>query len=480
MGSGALVEGGRGVAGWWGARRRFPGTGGRERVRSSKAGVVAIGLVAVASGLLGLAVIENPGVALPFSIEFIALFGVTVLVLTRERDLEVRQWLTNLLLAALGLRLILALFVHFQLSPYFFAPDAIGYERMGKQIGDYWAGSGLVPQALREGWRPSYIHLNAVFHYLFGESSIALVVLNMFAGVWTALLTFYLTREFLSVSSAKVAALLTAFFPSLVLWSILNIRDALATLAIVLLVLYGVRLSKGFRASHVVIFAASLLGLGLLRDYMAFLVVSGLAIGSVTALRPDRLVGTMAFGTVVGLAFTYFADQVGLFSTMRPEEALETAQILRLGLQAGATSAFGIGAETETVGGALRYLPLGVSYLLFSPFPWAIQSSLQLTAMPETLLWYPLFLLALKGVRISLRGRLTNVIIVLAVLVIVVSSYALVEGNFGTAYRHRAQIMPLFFVFSGVGLSWLKERVITRSTWWRTRTTKVRLSAMRR
>lgn len=68
-----------------------------------------------------------------------------------------------------------------------------------------------------------------------------------------------------------------------------------------------------------------------------------------------------------------------------------------------------------------------------------------------------------------MRGRVTNALIPLAVLVIVVASYALVEGNFGTAYRHRAQIMPLFFVFSAVGLSRFKERVVNQTQWWRTR-----------
>ena len=427
-------------------------------------------MVATASALIGFAVIENPGVALPFSIELILLFGLTLLGLAREPDVAIRSWLVKLVMATLALRVILALFVHFQLSPYFFAPDASGYEQLGKEISDYWTGSGLAPRAIREGWRPGYIHLNAVFHFVFGESRIALVVLNLFAGIWTTVLTFYLTREFLAVRSAKAAALLTGFFPSLVLWSILNIRDALATFLIVTLVLYGVRMSKRFRPFYVLIFAAALLGLGLLRDYMAFLLVAGLVIGSFSALRPDRIVGTMAFGTVAVLAFTYFADEVGLLSVIRPEEALETAQMLRVGLQVGATSAFGVGAETEAIGDALRYLPLGMSYLLFSPFPWAVETSLQLAALPETLLWYPLFLLAIQGLRISLRGRLTNVMIVLAVLVIVVSSYALVEGNFGTAYRHRAQIMPLFFVFSGVGLSWLKERVIAPTQWWRTKT----------
>ena len=291
----------------------------------------------------------------------------------------------------------------------------------------------------------------------------------MFAGVWTALVTFYMTREILPVASAKAAAVLTGVFPSMVLWSILNIRDALATLCTVLIVLYGMRLSKRFQLSHLWIFAAAVLGLSLIRDYMAFLVVLGLAIGSVTAVRTERVVGTMLFGTLVAVALTYFADQVGLFSGIRPEGLLETAQGLRSGLQRGATSAFGLGAETRTIGAALQYIPIGASYLLFAPFPWDIVTTLQAAAMPETLLWYPLFLLSILGFRISLRNRRTAALVPLSVLLVVVSSYALVEGNFGTAYRHRAQIMPLFFVFSGAGLSWIKVRVISRTNWWRTR-----------
>ena len=217
------------------------------------------------------------------------------------------------------------------------------------------------------GGVPVTTTLNAVFYSAFGDSRLALVVLNIFAGVWTALFTFYLTREFLPVASAKVAAILTAVFPSIVLWSVLNIRDALAALCTVVLVLYGMRLSKRLRLSHLWIFAAALLGLGLLRDYMAFLVVLGLAIGSVTAIRPERMFGTMLFGTTAALALTYFADQVGLFSAISPEGLLETAQVLRTGLQQGAVSAFGVGAQTGTIGEALQYIPIGAPIYFSRP-----------------------------------------------------------------------------------------------------------------
>ena len=436
----------------------------------STSGSTLVFLAVGASALLGLSVIETPGVALPFSIELILLLALTFWGLSREPDPDVRTWLVRLALAALALRLVLVVVVQFTVSPYFFAPDAQAYERIGREIGNYWAGEGFAPTAIREGWRPGYYHLNAVFYSAFGDSRLALVVLNIFAGVWTALFTFYLTREFLPVASAKVAAILTAVFPSIVLWSVLNIRDALAALCTVVLVLYGMRLSKRLRLSHLWIFAAALLGLGLLRDYMAFLVVLGLAIGSVTAIRPERMFGTMLFGTTAALALTYFADQVGLFSAIRPEGLLETAQVLRTGLQQGAVSAFGVGAQTGTIGEALQYIPIGGSYLLFAPFPWDVQTTLQATAMWETLLWYPLFLMSLLGFRISLRDRMSTALFPVSVLLVVVSSYALVEGNFGTAYRHRAQIMPLFFVFSGVSLSWIKVRVISQTQWWRTMT----------
>ena len=435
----------------------------------SASGVTLVLLAVAAAALLGLAVIASPGVALPFSIELLLLLVLTVWGLSREPDLDLRRWLVRLALAALALRLLLVLVVQFRFSPYFFAPDAQAYERIGREISNYWSGEGFAPRAIREGWRPGYYHLNAVFYSAFGDSRLALVVINMFAGVWTALFTFYLTKEFLPVASAKVAALLTGVFPSLVLWSVLNIRDSLATLCTVMLVLYAIRLTKRFQPYDLWAFLGALLGLGLLRDYMAFLVLLGLVIGSVTAVRPDRMFATMLFGTIAAVALTYLADQVGLFSSIRPEGLLETAQILRSGLQQGAVSAFGVGADTGTIGAALRYIPIGASFLLFAPFPWDIQSTLQATAMGETLLWYPLFLLSILGFRISFRDRLPAALVPVSVLLVVVSSYALVEGNFGTAYRHRAQIMPLFFIFSGIGLSWMKIRVIDQTQWWRTR-----------
>jgi Dolichyl-phosphate-mannose-protein mannosyltransferase len=437
-------------------------------------------LLAVSAALLGLAVIVRPGLAIPFSLESILLLALTARLLLRETDRDTLVWLRRLVFGALAVRFALAVALHFSpnLSPYLFAPDAIGYERGGQQIVDFWNGRGPEPTRF-SGWKQGYWYLNAIFISAFEESTLALVVLNIFAGVWTVLVTFYLTRDLLNLRAAKMTALLTAFFPSLILWSVLNIRDSIATLLVVLIVWASVQLNQRVRTKDLLVMILALVALSAIRDYMGFLVLSGLLVGSFTAIRPDRMFGSLALGMIVVVAFTYTAERMDLFTTLRPEDVLSTAELVRTGLQSGATSAFGVGMDTSTIGGALRFLPIGAANLLFAPFPWAINSTLQLIAMPETLLWYPLFILAGRGmIMFPRRGRGAAVMIPLSVLLVVTTSYALVEGNFGTAYRHRAQIMPLFFIFSGVGLVWFNERVFRHLPW--ARRTRAAASGRRR
>jgi 4-amino-4-deoxy-L-arabinose transferase-like glycosyltransferase len=412
--------------------------------------VLAI-LAALAAFIVGSNLVVRPELVLPLTLEAVLLSFVTFALITREKDGEVRSWLLRLIVAAIVVRFAALIAVGYVFPPHFFALDSIGYERIGASLSNHWLGISPRPNIPGEGWLPTYYHLNAAFHFLLGDSAMGAVVLNMFAGAWTVLLTFKLGCEVLSKQVAKTAAVVTAFFPSLVLWSVLNIRDSLAGLAVILTVYFGVRAFRSPNPRNLLFLGLGLVLLTALRNYMGFLVVSGIALGVVAAIRPQRLLPTLAAGTILILFLSLLSGQLDLFPSEVMEDPLGSASRMRSALQQGAGSAFGIGREAETVGGAIRYLPVGFSFLLFAPFPWALESALQTAAAPETLLWYPLFVLALLGIgRAVRRGRYLSVIPI-SVLLVVTTSYALVEGNFGTAYRHRAQIMPLFFLFVGVG-----------------------------
>ena len=157
-------------------------------------------------------------------------------------------------------------------------------------------------------------------------------------------------------------------------------------------------------------------------------------------------------------------QSAGLGGTLAEEPTIERIQYLRQDLAFGAGSAFGIGADVSTVGGAAGFLPIGLVYFLLAPFPWSVTTVLQQVTLPESLVWYVLFLCVLRGAWLALRHDPRAYTVLVSVLGIVTFSYALVEGNVGTAYRHRAQVLPLFFVLAAVGLrdvwgSWMQQRI---------------------
>ena len=115
-------------------------------------------------------------------------------------------------------------------------------------------------------------------------------------------------------------------------------------------------------------------------------------------------------------------------------------------------SAYGTECDVTTTGGALRALPVGLVYLLFAPFPWAITGMRQLLTVPETLVWYALMPAFARGLVYSIRHRPRHVLPILVFTVTLTLAYALMQGNVGTAYRQSTQVTMFFVVFMGVGI----------------------------
>lgn len=150
----------------------------------------------------------------------------------------------------------------------------------------------------------------------------------------------------------------------------------------------------------------------------------------------------------------------GFGATLAAEPTLDTLEYLRQGMAQGAGSAYGSGHNVSTMGGAAQFLPIGLAYFLLAPFPWQMGSVLQSVTMPEVLVWYALIPFTIRGIYLGLRKDPRSFMVVFAVLVTVTVAYALVQGNVGTAFRHRAQVLPLFFIFSSIGIrDWYGVRV---------------------
>ena len=85
--------------------------------------------------------------------------------------------------------------------------------------------------------------------------------------------------------------------------------------------------------------------------------------------------------------------------------SLERLQITRGDQAMWGSSGFGQEYDVSTPAGALATLPIGLVYLLFAPFPWAVSGLRQALVVPETLVWYALMPAFVRGLAFGLRRQ---------------------------------------------------------------------------
>ena len=310
--------------------------------------------------------------------------------------------------------------------------------------------------------------MNAVFFLIFGKGSGAPVAFNILLASWLALPIYYLTLAVVRENHAvaRWATVLTLFFPSLILWSVLNIRESPTIFVLVSATCFFARFQQYVPVRNLIGGALALLGLLMFREYL--MVIVGLAAGAGVVIGKSRSpMASLIVGGFLLMGLTFLLQTAGLGGTLAEEPTLERIQYLRQDMARGANSAFGAGADVSTVGGAAAFFPVGLAYFLLAPFPWSVTSVLQQVTLPESLVRYVLFLCVLRGSWLALRHDPRAYTVLVVVLGMVTFSYALVEGNVGTAYRHRAQVLPLFFVLAAVGLrdvwgAWMERRMQAR------------------
>jgi hypothetical protein len=427
----------------------------------TRLGILAPAPILAVSGVL-LAAVSVPDSSL-LAVAILGLVGIplTVLLARVQRCSGDRAFVRDLMLLAVAFRFLLLGLIHQTVGPYVFAPDQFTYEAWGEGILSHLLLGTPFPSRLQDTLQVGYPGLNALLFLVFGPAHVAAPAVNIYLSAWTAVPVYNLSRLLLPRrrAVARLAAGFTVLAPSVVLWSTLNIREAPTILAVVASVYFLVALQKRPDVAALAGVVVSLGLLTLLREYLTALVgVAGAA--GVLMGRSRSPARSLAVGSVMLVGMTFAFQGLGLGASLTGEPTLERAQLLRESFQMNAGSAYGQGADVSTPAGALAYLPVGLAYFLLAPFPWDIGSTLQAITLPETILWWLVFPFGLLGALQALRRDARSFTVPLAVLVTVTFAYAMVESNVGTAYRHRAQVLPVGFILCALGLRHVQERAL--------------------
>ena len=82
----------------------------------------------------------------------------------------------------------------------------------------------------------------------------------------------------------------------------------------------------------------------------------------------------------------------------------------------------------------------------------------QAITLPEVLVWWAMIPFMIYGIWYSVKNKFSQTISVLLFTFLLTVSYAIFQGNVGTAYRMRAQMQIFYFIFVAVGFVLWQEK----------------------
>jgi len=403
---------------------------------------------------LGLTIAASPDLGAAFLAGGFAVCICLAFVFTARDD---GKFLLRLTLIALGLRWLVGWVIYSKGLWMSLGPDAATFDYFGNAICEVWRGV-LDPRAdwflkhtsvSRSGWGMSYYV--AGIYWVVGRNPLAVQLINCALGAMLPAVVYHITRMvYPNRRVMRLAAVVTALSPSMILWSAQGLKEAPLMLSLGLTMLLALRLRHRFGLRDFALLVLSLFCVYALRNYTFFLIFISISGGLLLSSKRFTLVRTLQGGLIIlllGLTFAYF--QAGKVI----EQPLDWKRVLKMreGGAKTANSSFGTEKDVDSSETAITYLPVGVVYVLFAPFPWMVRNMTQLVALPEMVLWWIAFPLLIKGYWFALRRRTRESFMICLFTIGLTLFYALYQTNFGTLHRQRAQLLFFFYIFIGIG-----------------------------
>jgi len=419
-----------------------------------------LAFLALAVGVTIAILIPNEGQpALIFCIALTLVVGFCIYTIKEER-----RFLLQLFIMGLVLRVLVGALIYRFEWQNFFGGDAYTYDAYGYLLARSWQyGSVFAEEWFTAGGGGGWgmIYLVAAIYTVVGRNMLAVQFFNAVAGAATTPVIFLCAQQiFRNIKVSRTSAYLVALYPSLILWSSQGLKDGPIIFLLALSMLATLKLGEKLSLKYFVILVSALFGILALRFYIFYMLVAaigGTFIVGTKAFSAQSLVRQFLIVVGMGLALAFLGVSQTASVQFENYANLEAVQHSRSTQSRLATSGYGEDVDVSTTTGALTAIPIGLIYLLFAPFPWQLLNLRQSITLPEMIIWWGAFPLFILGLWFTIKYRLRQVLPILIFTVMLTLAYALVQGNIGTAYRQRSQLLIFYFIFVAVGLGLLKE-----------------------
>lgn len=423
-----------------------------------------------------------------------------------------RRYLLTLFFSAFAVRLLIAVVAHPLLITQtvnkegaitatwvgLMFEDDRAYHKVGYGLMEYWLGDEGGVEKSDEYLLRLYTYMVGVLYtYVYyttpenllqmskpDAGAIAIMapkLMNCFIGAIGIVPMYVLGRELGGERAGRLVAFAGAFWPSMLLWSVLNLKDVMVVVLIATVMFLAIRFA---RTPGLLLAAGLLASFALLENlrlyiFYAFGWLVPLAFFAINRAPWRRRLATgLALWAAVALIMVVMNQGnqwLGLrYLTDKRLEALHGSREFGAGVaETGIELSDRISRYEGGWSVQLRNVPIVMPYVLWAPFPWKATRPRDLAVVPETLAWYGLQVLAVVALLVYGRSRWREFFLPVVFTGGLVLVFSVIEGNVGTIYRHRSMLLPGAFSLAAIGGLWVWS-------WWQNRRTRPVVAATAR
>lgn len=306
----------------------------------------------------------------------------------------------------------------------------------------------------------SYGIFCAFIYYLFGDYQIIMRIVNCFLGVLVADRVFRISYRLTDDKKSSVlAAGITAFYPSFIIYCALDMRDAMIFF-LTAEMLYRISLIMSQKTSKdFVLLAFEVIVLYFLRTQylILFTMITFIYLlirSNLYQSKVHRLIIVLLLVLIAWIGYHYL-EQRNYFPILLKFMNADLAW------RAAGGSAYLVGVQYSTWWDIVRWTPIRIIHFAFGPFLWSVNNPFMLMGSIESFALVFIVIAAFSKKARQLIHRNPQLYLVLLLFAVTgLLSSAVIDSNYGTALRHKMNFIFIFFIFSAVFIKTIRIKIV--------------------
>lgn len=332
--------------------------------------------------------------------------------------------------------------------------DAETFERMAWEMGQegYFYVLSNYP-----GPSPHFISwLIAIPYSFFGRSLLMAQSISLLFGIGSVFLSWKTASLLWNNNIANKVGWMIALFPTLILYSVLVMREAYIVFFIVV-ALYGViTWFKTDNFKSIIIAMIGFIGATYFHGGMFVGIIVFTLIISISVLQKIfkallnhriRLKNFVLVILIVAASSYYFSNKlrVPYLGTFKSTSNLMSL-MSKTNVSTRGTAAWPRWTVKKSPIELLYKGPVRSIYIMFSPFPWEVNKIKHLIGMLDSFIYMCLSFIILRNIKTIWRDPISRTILIILLSYIFVFGFGV--GNFGTGIRHRSKFVIMFILLA--------------------------------